>query len=102
MQAEEQAEVIQRLRSARGHLEAIINMLEAGEPCESLLHQLGAVRAALQAAGGRLLACQLRTSQEFIRHSPSAEDRVAETHRLIMLYHFLTIYSECKEREQHD
>lgn len=102
MQAEEQAEIIRRLRSAGGHLEAIISMLEAGEPCESLLHQLGAVRAALQAAGGRLLACQLRQSQNVIRNSPSVEDRVAETTRLLLLYHLLTRYSNCNEREQHD
>ena len=63
MQADEQADVIKRLRSAGGHLEAVINMLEAGESCEPLLHQLGAVRAALRAAGGRLLASQLRQSR---------------------------------------
>src|SRR4030067_3085050 len=41
MQAEEQAEIARRLRSAGGHLEAITGMLEAGEPCEPILHQLG-------------------------------------------------------------
>ena len=56
MQAEEQAEIVRRLRSAGGHLEAIIGMLEAGEPCEPILHQLGAVQSALRAAGARLLA----------------------------------------------
>lgn len=102
MQAEEQAEIIRRLRSAGGHLEAIISMLEAGEPCEPLLHQIGVVRAALRAAGGKLLACQLRQSKDVNQHSPPAEDRVAETNRLLMLYHFFTKYSDCNEREQYD
>ena len=92
MQADEQAEIVQRLRSAGGHLGGIIGMLEAGEPCEPILHQLVAVQAALHATGGRLLACQLRQSQEVIRLSPCAEDRVAEITRLIILYHLLTKY----------
>jgi DNA-binding FrmR family transcriptional regulator len=102
MQAEDQSEIIRRLQSTGGHLEAIIGMLEAGEPCEPILHQLGAVEAALRAAGSRLLACQLRQSQEVIRHSPCAEDRVAEITRLLVLYHLLTRHSDYSEREQHD
>lgn len=102
MQADEQAEIVRRLRSAGGHLEAIIGMLEAGEPCESILHQLGAVQAALRAAGARLLTCQLRQSQDFIRHNPCAEDRVAEITRLLVLYHLLTKYSDYSKSEQHD
>ncbi|MDP1715698.1 MAG: metal-sensing transcriptional repressor [Anaerolineales bacterium] len=47
-------EFLQRLRCAAGHLNAVIKMAEAGEPCEQLLHQLGAVDAAMRAAGARL------------------------------------------------
>ena len=98
MQAEEQAEIVRRLRTARGHLDAVIGMLDAAEPCEPILHQLGAVEAALRAAGARLLACQLRRSQEVIRHSPCADDRVAEIARLHVLYHLLTKYSDYSGR----
>ena len=98
MQAEEQAEIVRRLRSAGGHLEAIIGMLEAGEPCEPILHQLGAVQAALRAAGARLLACQLRQSQDVIRHSPCAEDRAAEITRLLVLYNLLTRFFDYNGR----
>ena len=98
MQADEQAEIVRRLRSARGHLGAIICMLEAGEPCEPVLHQLGAVQAALHAAGARLLACQLRHSQGVIRDSPCAEDLVAEIARLLVLYQLLTKYSDYNGR----
>jgi len=53
MQVEEWAEIVQRLRSTGGHLGGIIGMLEAGEPCEPILRQLGAVEADLRAAGAR-------------------------------------------------
>ena len=102
MQAEEQAEIVRRLRTARGHLDAVIGMLDAAEPCEPILHQLGAVEAALRIAGSRLLACQLRQSQDVILNSPCAEDRVAEITRLLVLYHLLTRYCDYSEREQHD
>lgn len=94
MLTDEQADIVRRLRSADGHLDAIIDMLEAGEPCEPIIHQLGAVQAALHAARARLLACQLRQSQEVIRLSPCAEDRVAEVTRLLVLYQLLTRYSD--------
>lgn len=34
MLTDEQAEIVRRLRSAEGHRDAIIDMLEASEPCE--------------------------------------------------------------------
>ena len=98
MQAHDQAEIVRRLRSAGGHLEAIIGMLEAAEPCEPILHQLGAVQAALRAVGTRLLVCQIKQSQDVIRHNPCADDRVAEIARLLVLYPLLTKYSVYNER----
>lgn len=98
MQAEERAEIVRRLRSAGGHLEAIIGMVEAAEPCEPILHQLSAVQAALRAVGARVLVCQLKQSQGLIRNSPCVEDRVAEITRLLVLYHLLTKYSTYYER----
>jgi hypothetical protein NreA len=64
MQPEERAEIIQRLRSAKCHLGAVISLLEAGKPCEQVLHQLSAVRAALRVAGARLLDGQINHSKE--------------------------------------
>ena len=93
MKADEQAKIVLRLRSASGHLTTIIDMLESGEACEPILHQLGAVQAALNAAGARMLACQLRQSQDVIRHSPCAEDRITEITHLLVLYRFFRKYS---------
>ncbi|HKZ82178.1 MAG TPA: metal-sensitive transcriptional regulator [Anaerolineae bacterium] len=81
-----QLAIVNRLRSAEGHLHAIIGMVESGAPCEDVLHQLDAVEAALCATGRALRYCQFRKSIEAIRHSPSAEARTAELQRLTTLY----------------
>lgn len=101
MQVEEQAEIILRLRTSKGHLEAVIGMVETGEACESILHQLSAVRGALRAVRIKLLTCQLRQSQEIIRWSPIAADRIAELSRLLVLYRLVSRHSY-REREQYD
>jgi DNA-binding FrmR family transcriptional regulator len=102
MPPEERAEIIQRLRSADGHLKAVISMVETGEPCEQVLHQLGAVRAALRAAGARLFGCQINYSEDIIQHSPCPEDRAAELTRLFKLYFLLTQYSDHVEKIKND
>lgn len=40
----------QRLQTARGHLEAVVRMLEADRYCIDILHQLAAVEAAIARA----------------------------------------------------
>jgi DNA-binding FrmR family transcriptional regulator len=89
MQPEQQAEIMRRLRSAQGHLGAVIGMVESGESCEQVLHQLGAVQAALLVAGARLLACQVETSKIIIQLSPCPEERAAELDRLSDLYQIM-------------
>ena len=88
MQAEIQAEVVWRLHTAAGHLHAICELVEAGRPCEEVLHQLRAVKAALRVAGIRLLACQIKQSEEIIING-SVEARTAELARLHKLYTLL-------------
>ncbi len=98
MPPDEQVEIVRRLRTAEGHLEAVIGMMESDESCEKVLHQLGAVQAALRAAGARLLTCQVKHSEDVIRNSHSPEDRAAELKRLCNLYQLLTQYSECDRK----
>jgi hypothetical protein NreA len=93
MRPDGQAETIRRLQSAQGHLTAVIGMLEAGEPCEQVLHQLHAVQAALLVAGARLLACQVETSKNVIQLSTCPEERVAELNRLSDLYQIMMRFS---------
>ncbi len=50
-----QPELIRRLRSAEGHLRGIIAMVEAGANCQDILHQVRAVRGALDQIKWRLI-----------------------------------------------
>ncbi len=77
--------LLNRLRSAEGHLHAIIGMFEADEPCEQVLHQLEAVEAALEAAGRALRTQEFRCCAEILLHSPDEATRVAEVRRLAAL-----------------
>jgi DNA-binding FrmR family transcriptional regulator len=86
MKSKQQSEIIRRLRCAAGHLNAVIEMAEAGQPCEQVLHQLGAVKAAIRTAGSRLIICQAQSSQSIILDSSSPKKRLAELKRLQSLY----------------
>ena len=94
MHPEERTAIVMRLRSAEGHLGAVIGLLEAGKPCEQVLHQLGAVRAALRAAGARLLDNQINYSEEIIQNGTCPEDRAAELNRLVNLYYLVVQSSD--------
>ena len=80
------AELLQRLRSANGHLHAVIAMIEAGEPCEAVLHQLGAVHAALMAARCSLILCQVQQSASSLLSDSCPETRAETVQRLSNLY----------------
>lgn len=51
----------QRLKSARGHLDAVIRMVDEGRYCVDVLHQLGAVQGALEQARRAVLEDHLRS-----------------------------------------
>lgn len=93
MKPDQQSNIVRRLRCAAGHLNAVIKMAEAGEPCEQVIHQLGAVEAALRAAEARLVICQAESIEAVILDSPSSEERLAELKRLQSLYTIFTQYS---------
>ncbi len=64
--------IIRRLKRARGHLESVIAMFEAGRPCTELAQQLHAVEAAISQAKREMI-------HDHIAHclSESAEDAPA-------------------------
>ncbi len=97
MQAEIRTEVVWRLNTAVGHLHAIRELVKAGRPCEEVLHQLRAVKAASRTAGIRLLACQVKQSEEIIING-NAEARVAELERLHKLYRLFEQQSDFKSK----
>lgn len=51
---------LNRLKRARGQLDAVIRMVEAGEPCEPTVTQLAAVSKALDRAGFTLISAGLK------------------------------------------
>lgn len=83
------AAFLQRLRSAHGHLQAVIAMVEAGEPCESVLHQLGAVQAALSCARRAIIQCHVEQSADSLLSDPCPESRAQTVERLSNLYSLL-------------
>lgn len=81
-----QDDVVQRLKTAAGHLNAVIEMAEAGKPCEDVLHQLQAVQAALRHAGRHLLCSQIERSGTLVVQDAEPARRAAELKRLVALY----------------
>lgn len=52
---------LQRLKSAQGHLDAVVRMAEEGRYCVDVLHQVGAVQGALERARLSILEDHLQT-----------------------------------------
>lgn len=93
MESDAQAEILQRLRTTEGHLRAVIEMAEAGRPCEEVLHQLNALQAALRAATIKVILCQVQSSQAIVLENSSPGKRIAEVKRLQFLYTLFVHYS---------
>ena len=102
MKSNPQAEVVRRLHCAAGHLKTVIEMTNAGQPCEQVLHQLNAVEAALRAAGIKLILCQTQASQAIILDSPFPKQRIAELKRLQFLYTIFLQYPKYHSEVSHE
>ena len=61
MKAEHQRAVLNRLKTSRGHLEAVIRMVEEDTYCPSVMKQLSAVQGSLERASRIMLRNQLET-----------------------------------------
>ena len=55
-----QERIIHRLKIAKGHLEKVIQMIEADEYCIDVMHQMQAVESGLKETGNVLLENHLR------------------------------------------
>src|SRR6266496_1472688 len=93
MKPNQQSDIVRRLRCAAGHLNAVIQMTEAEESCEEVLHQLNAVQAALRTVGVKIIECQAQSSQDVILNSTSVNQRTAELQRIQSLYTIFQKYS---------
>lgn len=57
-------EVRVRIARAHGHLHSILDMIDEERPYEDVLHQIGAVRAALEKATGVIVDDLITSAQE--------------------------------------
>lgn len=64
-------EVLDRLRSAQGHLEGVRRMVERDAPCREVLFQLRAVRGSLMRTEDRLLERHLAHCLLYLDYSDS-------------------------------
>ncbi|MDQ3979174.1 MAG: metal-sensitive transcriptional regulator [Actinomycetota bacterium] len=61
MKSEHQRAVLNRLRSARGHLDAVLRMVEEDAYCPDVMKQLSAVQGSLERASRLVLRNHLET-----------------------------------------
>ena len=81
--------ILQRLRTAEGHLRAIRQMLVEDQPCQQVLHQLNAVQCALQSAGSLLLQMEVERCLRAVLYETCSEQQVQELERLSSLYLYI-------------
>ncbi|TXH04539.1 MAG: metal-sensing transcriptional repressor [Nevskiaceae bacterium] len=80
-------EILKRLKRAHGHLDSIIEMLEAGRPCMDVAQQLQAVEKAIDNAKKALIHEHLdHCLEDATRKLP------AETRRLLKEFEAVTKY----------
>ena len=75
--SEHQRDVVNRLKRIEGQVRALIDMVEAGRPCEDLAQQMSAARKAMDKAYYRMMACSV---MEAVTTSGDA-DRAKEVER---------------------
>lgn len=61
MKSEHQRNVVNRLKTARGHLDAVIRMVEGATYCPEVMKQLSAVQGSLERASRLVLRNHLET-----------------------------------------
>ncbi len=61
MKSEHQKAVLNRLRTARGHLDAVLRMVEEDSYCPDVMKQLSAVQGSLERASRLVLRNHLET-----------------------------------------
>ncbi len=71
-------DVLLRLKTVRGHLDAVIAMVEREEYCPEVMKQVGAVQASLEKANRVLLANHLETCVSEAIRQGSGPDKIAE------------------------
>lgn len=80
--SEHQRDVVNRLKRIEGQVRALVDMVEAGRPCEDVAQQMSAARKAMDKAFYRMMACSV---MEAVSGSDSAAD-VERSTRILERY----------------
>lgn len=88
MVRQEQANISRRLKTISGHLRAVTTMVEKGDTCDQVLHQLNAIQAALNAVTRLLLSENLAECESIIKHSKCFQERAQALDYLTLLYYW--------------
>jgi len=76
--SEHQRDVVNRLKRIEGQVRGLIDMVEAGRPCEDVAQQMSAARKAMDKAFYRMMACSV---MEAVATSTSEVDTFREVER---------------------
>ncbi len=82
--AQAQKKVLNRLKRARGQLDAVIRAVEEGRRCSDIVTQLAAVNSALQRAGFSVISATMRDCASNEEQTP--EDVEAQFKELEKLF----------------
>lgn len=80
--SEHQRDVVNRLKRIEGQVRALVDMVEAGRPCEDVAQQMAAARKAMDKAFYRMMACSV---MEAVSGTDSAAD-VERSTRILERY----------------
>ncbi|MFV2115259.1 metal-sensitive transcriptional regulator [Micromonospora sp. LOL_025] len=78
------SEALIRLKRARGQLNAVIEMMEAGQDCREALTQLAAVSKAIDRAGFKIIASGMRHCNAARERGDSPEMTEEELEKLFL------------------
>lgn len=78
MKTQHQAGVLRRLRTARGHLDGVIRMVEDETYCPEVMKQLSAIQGAVKGANRLMLRNHLETCVADAMREGRTEEIVAE------------------------
>ncbi len=78
MKSNHRSSVLNRLKTARGHLDAVVRMVESDEYCPEIMKQLSAVQGSLERASRLVLRNHLETCVAAAMQSGRTEEIVDE------------------------
>lgn len=80
--SEHQRDVVNRLKRIEGQVRALVEMVEAGRPCEDVAQQMSAARKAMDKAFYRMMACSVMEAV----HGTDSMEEVERSTRILEKY----------------